>query len=272
MYADDARSEENGRSEETMSRMLILDNGAWTLKAGYTWEPKPSVQCPNAVIRSKTTSRIWDAADFHMCRDRSNLFIHSPFQKGYLVDWTIEHPVWQSVFEKLVVDPDETKLVLSDPNMMVPALKQVHIRDEILFEDFEFSAVHKTSGPLCVGYPGIQVGDHVNDTMCTLVVDSGYSFTHVVPIINGEVIFSGVKRMTVGGKHLTNQLLDWITYRQMDMREETFLMNQLKEDVCYVAENFEKDMANMNKPAQKKEMERDFYLPDNRTWFAGRDS
>lgn len=35
-----------------------------------------------------------------------------------------------------------------------------------------------------------------------LVIDTGYSFTHIVPFIDGVKYLSGVKRIEVGGKVL----------------------------------------------------------------------
>ena len=32
------------------------------------------------------------------------------------------------------------------------------------------------------------------DPECTLVVDSGFSYTHVVPLINGSIVWNAVKR------------------------------------------------------------------------------
>lgn len=49
-------------------------------------------------------------------------------------------------------------------------------------------------------------------------------------------------RIDVGGKILTNLLKEWISYRQLDVMEETYVMNECKEDVCLVADDFYKHM------------------------------
>ena len=59
------------------------------------------------------------------------------------------------------------------------------------------------------------------------MVDSGFSFTHVVPICEGEVIHSAVKRINVGGKLLTNHLKEVISYRQVMVMDETYVINQV---------------------------------------------
>ena len=39
-----------------------------------------------------------------------------------------------------------------------------------------------------------------------LVVDTGYSFSHIVPFVAGRAIHSAITRVDVGGKLLTNHL------------------------------------------------------------------
>jgi len=68
--------------------------------------------------------------------------------------------------------------------------------------------------------------------------------------------------LDVGGKALTNQLKEWISYRQLDVREETYVINGCKEDVCFVSSNFEEDL--------KKEITKvEYLLPDFVTAFRG---
>ena len=75
-----------------------------------------------------------------------------------------------------------------------------------------------------------------------LVVDTGYSFTHIVPFFRGHAILEGIRRINVGGKHLTNYLKEIISYRQLMVMDETYVINQVKEELCYVSSDFENDM------------------------------
>jgi hypothetical protein len=47
---------------------------------------------------------------------------------------------------------------------------------------------------------------------------------------------SGVKRLNLGGKALTNLLKETVSYRSLDMRDEGLLMEQLKEQLCWVSQ------------------------------------
>lgn len=49
-------------------------------------------------------------------------------------------------------------------------------------------------------------------------------------------------RLCVGGKILTNRLIEVTSYRQLDVRSEIYIMNQCKEDACFVSKDFWKDL------------------------------
>jgi hypothetical protein len=67
-------------------------------------------------------------------------------------------------------------------------------------------------------------------------VDSGFSCTNVAPFVRGVRSDRAVRRVDVGGKALTNALKDSISYRQIDVSGETFVVNQMKEDVSFVSD------------------------------------
>lgn len=80
-----------------------------------------------------------------------------------------------------------------------------------------------------------------NKDFC-LVVDSGYSFTHIAPFYRGNIILEGIRRINIGGKHLTNYLKEVISYRQLMVMDETYVINQVKEELCYVSTDFDLEM------------------------------
>lgn len=88
------------------------------------------------------------------------------------------------------------------------------------------------------------------------MIDSGFSFTHITAVVNG--VPRCTKRLDIGGKFLTNYLKETISFRQYNMMEETHLMNQVKEQCCFVSNDFKNDMelARQNKLVKK------YVLPD----------
>lgn len=86
---------------------------------------------------------------------------------------------------------------------------------QVVFEDFGFASLYCCPGPLLslqhvkgsAGHaPASQAG-------CGLVLDAGFSFTHAVPMFDNVVLESGVRRLNLGGKLLTNYLKELVSYR-----------------------------------------------------------
>ena len=77
---------------------------------------------------------------------------------------------------------------------------------------------------------------------CTMVVDSGHSFTHVIPTIRGKVYHPAVRRIEVGGKFLTNYFKEIVSIRHYNMMDETHVVNEIKEAVCFVSTDFNSDL------------------------------
>lgn len=66
-------------------------------------------------------------------------------------------------------------------------------------------------------------------------------------------------RLNVGGKFLTNYLKEVISYRQYNMMEETHLINNVKEQCCFISQDFSADLERIK---LKKGGEVKYVLPD----------
>lgn len=75
-----------------------------------------------------------------------------------------------------------------------------------------------------------------------MVIDSGYSHTTITPLLQGRPLQSAIKRLDVGGKVLTNYLTRLISLRHFDMRNDTYIVNEMKELSCYVSPDFKADL------------------------------
>ncbi|KAL3120872.1 hypothetical protein niasHT_001114 [Heterodera trifolii] len=220
---------------------LIMDNGAYSIRRAMPPTKVPGICVlhsfflvifPNTVFKSKgERKRIFVADELDQCTDRSALFFVLPFERGYLVNWDTQLQVWNRVFGTegagLGVDCQQCRLVLTDPNEVAFAFADN--TDEIVFENYRFHAFLRNAH--CSAH-----------NPCCVVVDSGHSFTHIVPFVGGQIVREGIVRIDIGGKALTNQLKDWISYRQLHMMDETYLVNCCKEDCCFVSTDFQRDM------------------------------
>lgn len=104
-----------------------------------------------------------------------------------------------------------------------------------------------------------------------LLVDLGYSFTTVTPLFQGRPLQSAIRRLDVGGKFLTNYLTRLLSLRHYDMRNDTHIVNEIKEKTCYVSLDFKEDMEKTWKGTRGERREpymtgagiaKDYVLPD----------
>ncbi|XP_020790846.1 actin-related protein 6 isoform X1 [Boleophthalmus pectinirostris] len=237
---------------------LVLDNGAYTAKIGYSQE-KVSV-IPNCQFRSKTSRlKTFTANQLDEIKDPSGLFYILPFQKGYLVNWDVQRKVWDHLFgkEMFKVDFADTSIIITEPYFNFTSIQES--MNEILFEEYQFQSVLRTNA----GSLSAHHYFHTNPKeLCCLVVDTGFSFTHIVPYCRSRKMKEGIRRINVGGKLLTNHLKEIISYRQLHVMDETHVINQVKEDVCYVSQQFYKDMEIAQQKGEENTVMRDYVLPD----------
>lgn len=107
-----------------------------------------------------------------------------------------------------------------------------------------------------------------DSSSCQLVVDSGFSFTHIVPVIDGRAYLHGVKRINVGGKLLTNYLKEIVSFRQWNVMDDTRIINELKEALCYCSLDFDAEMNKFHHGSRKDR--KHWVLPDFVNSFEGK--
>jgi len=98
-------------------------------------------------------------------------------------------------------------------------------------------------------------------TGCGIVVDSGFSFTHTVPIYEGRIVYKACRRIDLGGKALTNLLKETISNRHFNMMDETVLVNGIKERLCFVSTRLDEDLRTCKKRGGANAIRRLYCLP-----------
>lgn len=64
----------------------------------------------------------------------------------------------------------------------------------------------------------------------------------MAPVFQNSTLNYGVKRIDLGGKALTNYLKELVSYRSINVMDETFLMDDVKEKLCFVSLDVETDL------------------------------
>ncbi|KAG6854285.1 hypothetical protein C0991_008533 [Blastosporella zonata] len=153
-----------------------------------------------------------------------------------------------------------SSLLITEPYFNLPNLQEVY--DQFVFEEYEFQSYHRCTPASLISYGSLFKQPDLPPAECVVVIDSGFSYTHVVPILNGNIIWSAVKRLDVGGKLLTNQLKELVSFRQWNMMDETYIMNDVKESCCYVSQNFKSDLETCRFNPQINPIVQQYVLPD----------
>ncbi|CAG9794352.1 unnamed protein product [Diatraea saccharalis] len=238
----------------------ILDNGAYTAKVGFS-STEPKI-VPNCIMKAKSERRRpFVGSQIDECRDASGLFYILPFQKGFLINWDTQKTVWDYMFSKecCPVNFNDTPLIITEPLFNFASIQEA--MTEIFFEEYECQSLLRINATDLAEYNYRKI----HNNQCTVVVDSGYSFTYIVPYINGKKYREGIRRIDVGGKVLTNHLKEILSYRQLNVMDETFVINQVKEDSCFVSQDFMNDMEIAKKKGSANTCIKDYILPDYTT-------
>lgn len=238
-----------------MDSSFIIDNGASTIKAGLSTADTPHV-IPNCKMKVKSErQRQYIGDQIDDCKDCSGLYYILPHQKGFILNWDTQREIWDYLinYKFKEMDTKETNLIITEPYFNFRALQ--NNTDEILFEEYGFKSILRTN----TGYLSAMKLKSESNPLGCIVVDSGFSFTHIVPYVYEEnqgfmKLKSGIRRIDVGGKALTNHLKEIISYRQINVMDETYVINQCKEDVCFVAQDIDK--------VDYYSVTRDYILPD----------
>jgi actin-related protein len=169
-----------------------------------------------------------------------------------------------------------TFLLLEPPH--VPSVISEGV-DCILFRELGVGRVARMLGPCMAAVKYLSIGKKStdsneiatttksewlnDDTNCCCVIDSGYSFTHVVPTHRGGAMTKAIRRLDIGGKVLTNLLKEAVTYRQWNMMDEYHIVNDAKEQLSFVSDKFDSEMKQAHVTRKGlRWFDREYLLPD----------
>lgn len=141
------------------------------------------------------------------CRDASGLFFILAYQRGYLVNWDVQKTLWDHMFSADCTATNfSDPLIITEPQFNFPSIQEAIT--EIFFEEYECERLVRTTAADLSAHLLLETtaASAVTAQRCCVVVDMGYSFTHIVPFVQGRRVRSAIRRIDVGGKLLTNHL------------------------------------------------------------------
>lgn len=241
---------------------LVLDHGGGSLKVGCTDDTAGPRVVPNLKAKVKGRSETYLAEQVEGCADISSLLLRRPFDRGQCVAWDGQREIWDHTFRDVVkVDPGDRSLLITEPMFALDALKQE--LDETVFEKYGFPSCLVTTAPaLTMKYASNRFKGPIAGGGCGIVVDVGFSATHVVPCFDGRVLNYATKRVDVGGRALTHYLKELVSFRSVDVMDETYVIDKVKEETCFCSLDFVRDLVAAGRRRNQGPFSLEYVLPD----------
>lgn len=254
---------------------VVIDNGTGFTKMGYAGMGHPQYTIPTCIglpHKSKQRSEGIGDLDFyigHEAQARSRDYaINFPIDKGVVENWDNMEKLWQrSLFKYLKCEPENHHILLTEPPLNAPENRE--LMAEIMFETFNVPGLYiavssvlaltaaweanitkilQKQGAAALADYKKRFGFRKR-TGC--VVDSGDGVTNVVPIYEGYVVGSSIRKIPVAGRDVTEFIKQMLRDRREPVPPEdlTEAATRIKEDHCYICKDIVKEFQTYDKKA-----------------------
>ncbi|XP_044740595.1 actin-related protein 5 [Chrysoperla carnea] len=190
---------------------IVIDNGSYQCRVGWASYQEPSLIFKNVVAKPRKDRSKKDVPEVpqtpvtQVGNDITNIEavrfqLKTQFDRNIVTHFEAQEQILDYVFCKLGIN---TENCVQHPIVMTEAFLNPNycrqLMSELLFE--------------CYNIPGVTYGIDANfscyqnkiDDTC-LIINCGYHTTHIVPVVDGNIIADKVRRINVGGFHIASFL------------------------------------------------------------------
>lgn len=257
----------------TSTQVVVLDNGGGLIKAGFGGERDPSAIVPNCLYRPQSSKKWLHPNPLNTTtaeQDLTSAAVRRPLDRGYLINPDLQREIWSHLFTSILrINPSQSSLLVTEPLFTLPSIQ--HSLDELVFEDFNFTSLYVAHSPSLVHLyeTSRRPNGLLSKAQCSLVVDFGFSFTHASPVFQNFTLNYAAKRIDLGGKALTNYLKELISFRSINVMDETFIIDDVKENICFVSLDVDHHLNIARKRGKDNVLRCTYVLPDGVTYTKG---
>ncbi|KAK2953048.1 putative Actin B [Blattamonas nauphoetae] len=154
---------------------------------------------------------------------------------GIVTDWEkMEKFYEQCYFRYLRINSEEHPVITTDTPFNTPENREYLA--EIMFETFTVPKICIAVQPVLAMFSTMFSKLQTNKTLNGTVIDCGERVTDIIPVIDGSIVPSAIRRIPIGGADATKFVLDSLQERGEPMP----LNEQHSEQHCFVTSNMMK--------------------------------
>jgi len=242
---------------------IVIDNGSGLVKTGFSQEDKPVSVFPSVVGRPRIPGVILGdnvIVGQGAQKKRGILSLRYPVEHGIVVNWDDMQTLWQHTFKnELRIDSSEYPVMLTEA-----ALNPKNNRERSLTTLFETFNVPSLNMAVC---PVVSL--FASGRTTGIVLECGDGVTHTAPIYEGYVLPHAILRLDIAGRDLTDRLCQLLGEKGLEFTTvaEREVVRKIKEDMCYVAKDFNEALRKSS--ANEQFCEKPYELPDGQTIDVG---
>ncbi|KAJ3649385.1 hypothetical protein Zmor_021132 [Zophobas morio] len=249
---------------------IVIDNGSYQCRAGWATSPEPLLLFKNLIAKprkersKKDTVEAIQTPQLQVGNDIVNIEavrfqLKTQFDRDVVTHFEAQEHLFDYTFSHLGIDTDNSiphPIVLTEALLNPNSSRQ--LMSELLFE--------------CYSVPGISYGidclfsyhfNEVKPQKNALIVNVSYHTCHVVPILEGKIVFENARRLNTGGFHVIS-FLHRILQLKYPAHATSITLSRAEEllhGICEVALDYREELARWTDPGYYEEHIKKIQLP-----------
>ena len=205
---------------------IIIDNGSYECRAGWSNCENPNIRCRNFLAKPKvndTTSFIVGNSIFQYEQGKMNK--KSPFEKNIVAHFSTQEHIFDHIFANLNINDSNINhpILITEPVCNLSFSRKC--MTELMFELYGVpSLVYGID--MLFSYYFNNKSKNIGDA---LIISSSNQFTHVLPVINNRIDLNNVKRIGIGSENAKDLLMKSLHLKYPEIKQK--LTNEIIQEI-----------------------------------------